>query len=72
MCAGAAMLSRIKTIVYGASDPKFGACGSILNIPAEKLLNHNIEVVGGVMADEIAAMMKSFFQRVRAIKERPN
>ncbi|MCK4373047.1 MAG: nucleoside deaminase [candidate division Zixibacteria bacterium] len=72
MCAGAAMLSRIKTIVYGAPDPKFGACGSIINIPSEKKFNHHIEVVSGVRKDEVAALMKLFFQQVRNGKERVN
>ena len=65
MCAGAAVLSRIKTIVYGAKDPKFGACGSILDIPAEERLNHQIEVIGGVMESEVSELMKLFFQQVR-------
>ena len=72
MCAGAAMLSRIETIVFGAHDPKFGACGSILNIPEEKKLNHNIEIVSGIMQDDIAAMMKMFFKQIRQNKERIN
>ncbi len=72
MCAGAAMLSRIPIIVYGAPDPKFGACGSILNIPGESRFNHRIEVVAGVMADEVSEMMKLFFRQVRTKKERPN
>ena len=72
MCAGAAMLSRIKTIIYGAPDPKFGACGSIIDIPSEKKFNHRIEVVSGVRKDEVAALMKSFFQQVRDKKERVN
>lgn len=69
MCAGAAMLSRIGTIVYGAPDPKFGSCGSILDIPNEKRFNHQIEVIKGVMEEEIAALMKDFFRKVRANKE---
>lgn len=72
MCAGAAMLSRISTIVYGASDPKFGACGSILDIPNEQRLNHKIEVVSGIKSDDIAAMMKLFFQQVRSGRARAN
>lgn len=72
MCAGAAVLSRIKTIVFGARDPKFGGCESIFNIPTETRLNHRIEVVEGIMADEIAALMKEFFQRVRQNKEKIN
>ena len=72
MCAGAAMLSRIHTIVYGAADPKFGACGSIIDIPGEDRFNHHIEVVAGVMADEISSLMKAFFQQVRSTKQKAN
>ena len=72
MCAGAAMLSRIKRIVFGASDPKFGACGSIFNVPAEKKLNHRIEVVSGILSDEISEMMKQFFKQIRMQKDRIN
>ncbi|MGH8015373.1 MAG: tRNA adenosine(34) deaminase TadA [Candidatus Zixiibacteriota bacterium] len=72
MCSGAAVLSRIKTIVFGANDPKFGACGSIFNVPTEKKLNHRIEVVGGVLADEIAEMMQAFFKQVRLQKDKIN
>ena len=72
MCAGAAMLSRIKRIVFGASDPKFGACGSIFNVPEEKKLNHRIEVVSGVLSDEISEMMKQFFKQIRLQKDRIN
>lgn len=72
MCAGAAVLSRIDTIVYGAKDPKFGACGSIFDIPTEPKLNHRIEVISGVMAEEVADMMQIFFKQVRAKKEKIN
>ncbi len=72
MCAGAAVLSRIKTIVYGARDPKFGACGSIFEIPTQEKLNHRIEVVEGVMADEVSDMMKLFFRQIRDNKESVN
>ena len=72
MCAGAAVLSRIKTIVYGAKDPKFGGCGSIFEIPTERKLNHRIEIVGGVMETEIAAMMRQFFRERREGKEKVN
>ncbi len=72
MCAGAAVLSRVDTIVYGASDPKFGACGSILDIPGEIRFNHNIEVVSGIRSDAIAAMMKLFFAQVRRGKASVN
>ncbi len=72
MCAGAAVLSRIKTIVYGAKDEKFGACCSIFNIPEEKKLNHQIEVVGGIMKDDVSALMKHFFSEIRKKKGRIN
>ena len=72
MCAGAAVLSRIKRIIFGASDPKFGACGSIFNVPAEKKLNHRIEVVSGILSDEISEMMKQFFKQIRLQKDRIN
>jgi len=65
MCAGAAVLSRIKTIVYGASDIRFGACGTIFDIPTEKRLIHRVEIVAGVMEEEAAELMQLFFRRVR-------
>jgi tRNA(adenine34) deaminase len=65
MCAGAAVLSRIETIVFGARDPKFGACGSIFDIPSEPRLNHRIEVVSGVREEEISELLKLFFRQVR-------
>jgi tRNA(adenine34) deaminase len=72
MCAGAAVLSRIKTIVFGARDPKFGACGSIFEIPTQPKLNHRIELVEGVLAEEVSELMKLFFRQVRNDKERIN
>lgn len=68
MCAGAAVLARIERIVFGASDPKFGACGSIFNIPVDPRLNHRIDLLGGVLADEVADMMKTFFREIRHLK----
>lgn len=72
MCAGAAVLARIEKIVFGASDPKFGACGSIFNIPVEPRLNHRVELTGGIMADEIAEMMRLFFREIRQNKGEAN
>jgi tRNA(adenine34) deaminase len=65
MCAGALVLARVKKIVFGARDEKFGGCGSIFNIVQEKRLNHQIEVVEGVMAAQAAALMKEFFEKKR-------
>jgi tRNA(adenine34) deaminase len=68
MCAGAAVLARIAKIVFGAADPKFGACGSIFNIPTDPRLNHRIEIESGVMADEVGEMMRTFFREIRNMK----
>ncbi len=65
MCAGASVLARIAKIVYGASDPKFGACGSIFNIPVDPRLNHRVEIESGVLADDVAEMMRAFFRDIR-------
>lgn len=72
MCAGAAVLSRIKTIVYGAPDIRFGGCGSIVTIPTDIRLNHRCEVIGGVREPEIAELMRKFFQHVRKNKNKVN
>jgi len=69
MCAGAAVLSRIKTIIYGARDSKFGACGSIFEIPTEPRLNHRVEIISGVLEEESVTLMQSFFQKLRKRKE---
>lgn len=66
MCAGAIMHARIARVVYGADDPKTGACGSILNAFADRRLNHHTEVAGGVMAEECGAMLSNFFALRRA------
>ena len=66
MCAGAIMHARIARAVYGASDPKTGACGSVLNAFAEQRLNHHTEVVVGVLADECGLMLSNYFALRRA------
>jgi len=65
MCAGALVLARIDRLVYGAPDPKFGGCGSIFQIPNDQRLNHRVEIVAGLLADQAAALMKEFFVRQR-------
>jgi tRNA(adenine34) deaminase len=65
MCAGAIMHARIARLVYGAADPKTGACGSIVDLFAETRLNHHTAVVGGVLADECGAVLQTFFQQRR-------
>ena len=61
LCVGAIFHARIARLVYGAPDPKTGACGSVINLPAEERLNHHVRVVGGVMAEECASMLRQFF-----------
>ena len=66
MCAGAMVWARIKRLVFGADDPKAGGCGSVMNILAEKRLNHHISVTRGVLSAECGALMSDFFQKQRA------
>jgi tRNA(adenine34) deaminase len=61
MCAGAIVLARIPTVVYGAPDPKAGAAGSVLDVLAEPALNHRPEVTGGVLGADCAALLTGFF-----------
>jgi len=65
MCMGAIFHARVERVVYGASDPKTGACGSILDLPAETRLNHHAEVVGGILADECGSLLSGFFAQRR-------
>ncbi len=62
MCAGALVLARVARLVYGAADPKGGAAGSVLDISAHPMLNHRVEVTGGVLADEAALLLREFFE----------
>ncbi|HHZ83638.1 MAG TPA: nucleoside deaminase [Nitrospirales bacterium] len=62
MCAGAIIHARIARLVFGADDPKAGACGSVFNIPAEPRLNHRVSVVRGVCARASQEMLQSFFR----------
>jgi tRNA(adenine34) deaminase len=61
MCAGALVLARLPRVVYGARDPKAGACGSVLDVLGEPRLNHRPEVAGGLLADECGALLSAFF-----------
>ena len=66
MCSGAMMHARLAKVVYGATDPKTGACGSVINLFQQEQLNHHTEIEGGVMAEECGAMLRNFFAARRA------
>ena len=65
MCAGAVVLARVPRVVYGATDPKAGAAGSVLDVLGEPRLNHRPQVEGGLLAEESAALLESFFRSRR-------
>ena len=68
MCAGAIIQARVSRLVFGARDPKAGACGSVFNLPGERRLNHRVEVCGGVLELESQELMQTFFRRLRQIE----
>lgn len=65
MCAGALVLARVKRLVYGASDPKTGACGSVFNVASNKRLNHRIKMTKGVLEKDCAGLLRCFFKKRR-------
>lgn len=66
MCLGAILHARIANVYYGASDPKTGACGSVINLLAESKLNHHTQAQGGLMADTCGQLLSDFFKSRRA------
>jgi len=67
MCAGAIVLARVPRLVFGAADPKTGACGSLYCVPTDSRLNHCVDVTGGVVADECGDLLRRFFAAQRAL-----
>jgi tRNA(adenine34) deaminase len=65
MCAGAMVLARVESLVFGARDPKTGACGSLWNIVQSGDLNHQIHVTEGLLAEESRSLLQAFFQNLR-------
>ena len=68
MCAGAAVLARVDRVVFGATDPKAGAVGSLWDVVRDRRLNHRPEVVGGVLADQCGAVLSAFFEGRRGVR----
>lgn len=70
MCAGAIVLARIDRVVFGAADPKAGACGSVMDVVRDRRLNHQADVISGVLAAECAAPLRAFFKTLRSHSRR--
>ncbi|HTU36557.1 MAG TPA: tRNA adenosine(34) deaminase TadA [Acidimicrobiales bacterium] len=70
MCAGALVAARVGRLVFGATDPRAGACGTLYNLCADPRLNHELPVTGGVRADECGAILSAFFNDRRRAGER--
>jgi tRNA(adenine34) deaminase len=71
MCAGAIVLARMKKLVFGAFDPKAGACGSLHNLVQDGKLNHQVEVVSEVLNEDCSALLQAFFKELRKVKDEP-
>ena len=67
MCAGALFLARVQRLIYGADDPKAGACGSVVNIINNQRLNHRIIVKKGILEKECSSLLKEFFKKKRKV-----
>jgi len=70
MCAGAIVLARLPRLVYGARDPKAGACGSLALVPQDLRLNHRAEIIPGALAEECGAILEAFFLAKRRERNR--
>ena len=68
MCAGALVNARLGRLIYGAFDPKAGACHTLYRIPADTRLNHRVEMIGGVLESRCARLLSTFFKRLRKQK----
>ena len=72
MCCGAIIHARIKRLFHGAADPKTGACGSVLDLMADRRLNHHTHVLGGLLAEDCGRLLSDFFAARRAARPVPN
>ena len=71
MCAGAMVLARLPRLVFGAWDPKAGACGSLLDVPRDPRLNHRVEVIPGILERECGEILSRFFENLRTKNDDP-
>ena len=71
MCAGAIVMARVPRLVFGAFDPKAGACGSLFNIVQDGRLNHRAELTGGILQERCGGLLSSFFETIRGEGEEP-
>lgn len=69
MCAGAIVLSRLDRVVFGAYDPKMGACSTLYNVVQDERLNHRVEIIAGVMDDDAKLLLREFFEKQRVDKQ---
>ncbi len=67
MCVGAIFHARITRLIYGAREPKTGACGSLIDLPADTRINHHLQIAGGVLAEEAGELLKKFFAQRRKV-----
>lgn len=67
MCAGAIVNSRLERLVFGAKDPKGGACGSLFNVPADPRVNHRVSITSGILEDESIELLQNFFGEKRRL-----
>lgn len=70
MCAGAILQSRIKRLIYATSEPKFGSCGSVINVIENKTFNHQVLLTRDVLEEESKTLLKTFFKEIRASKQK--
>ena len=67
MCVGAIFHARITRLIYGAREPKTGACGSLIDLPADTRINHHLQISGGVLAEESGELLRKFFAQRRKV-----
>lgn len=70
MCSGAIVQARVENVIYGAKDPKYGCCGSCMDLVSDNKFNHQATVISGVLEDECSLLMKNFFKELRENKKK--